>query len=89
MVIPPLALNEGGPDRRKGAYAATAIVRPRRAAMRALAEAHCVAAMRLLIGCQSPPCNSCRRQGGLKTGAQLVDTWIRVNDPSAGSPTER
>jgi len=26
----------------------------------------------------------------LKTGAQLVDkTWIRVNDPSAGSPTER
>ena len=26
----------------------------------------------------------------VKTGAQLVDkTWIRVNDPSAGSPTER
>lgn len=26
----------------------------------------------------------------VKTGARLVDkTWIRVNDPSAGSPTER
>ena len=25
----------------------------------------------------------------VKTSAQLVDTWIRVNDPSAGSPTER
>jgi hypothetical protein len=30
-----------------------------------------------------------QRQGELKTSAQLVDTWIRVNDPSAGSPTER
>jgi hypothetical protein len=27
--------------------------------------------------------------GGWKTNAQGVDTWIRVNDPSAGSPTER
>ena len=25
----------------------------------------------------------------LRTSSQLVDTWIRVNDPSAGSPTER
>ena len=30
-----------------------------------------------------------RHQGELKTSSQLVDTWIRVNDPSAGSPTER
>jgi hypothetical protein len=33
--------------------------------------------------------NSSRRQGELRTSSQLVDTWIRVNDPSAGSPTER
>ena len=25
---------------------------------------------------------------GLHYSAQRVDTWIRVNDPSAGSPTE-
>jgi len=30
-----------------------------------------------------------QRRGGEKTNSRLVDTWIRGNDPSAGSPTER
>ena len=33
--------------------------------------------------------NSCATKGRMKTSSRLVDTWIRVNDPSAGSPTER
>jgi hypothetical protein len=32
--------------------------------------------------------DSNRRQVYLRTGFNRVDTWIRVNDPSAGSPTE-
>ena len=28
-------------------------------------------------------------KGEVENSSQLVDTWIRVNDPSAGSPTER
>jgi hypothetical protein len=30
----------------------------------------------------------CSRDPVLRYNAQRVETWIRVNDPSAGSPTE-
>ena len=36
-----------------------------------------------------PVPHSCALKVNLKTSSRLVDTWIRVNDPSAGSPTER
>jgi hypothetical protein len=37
---------------------------------------------------QSAPVPNAMPSTGLHYSAQRVDTWIRVNDPSAGSPTE-